>query len=69
LKIPLFGAPTSVTTSVAPVTTQPLLPSEPFSDDATPDIGNRIKLSLSPFWWPNSFVAANPDTDKDPAAP
>ena len=36
---------------------------------ATPDIGNRIKLSLGPFCWPDPFVAANPDTDKDPAAP
>jgi hypothetical protein len=46
-----------------------LLPNEPFSDAATPDIGNRIKLSLNPFCWPDPFVAANPDTDKDPAAP
>ena len=69
LKIPLFGAPISVTSSVAPVTTQPLLPNDPFSDAATPDIGNRSKVSSSPFCWPDPFTASDPDTDKAPAAP
>ena len=68
LKIPLFGAPTSVTSSVAPVTTQPaeyglLLPVEP---DA------RL-LSETEMWQlAHDVVRAHPgplDTDKDPAAP
>ena len=69
LKTGLFGAPFSFTTKVAPATTQPLLPNSPFNDDDASDIGNRIKLSSSPLCCPNPFTAADPETDKAPAAP
>ena len=65
----LFGAPTSVTASVADATTQPLLPNSPFKAAAAVAVGNRIKLSNNPSCWPAPLTAAEPETDKAPAAP
>jgi len=65
----LFGAPTSVSTRATPVTTHPLLPNDPLKEVSTPESGNRMRLSSSPFCTPDPFTAAAPETDNAPAAP